>query len=423
MYNNYYILNLLNIKDQNIFINTNNIEERKIKNKNYKIIEGILTYKPKCCPICGVVNESSNYIIKWGFRKNCKIKIPKISNCYSLLILHKQRFFCKHCNNTFIAETNLIDRNKNRSNNTELQLNLELMQKQSEKDIAKRLDISVSKIDRKLNEISSHKVLRHETLPTSMNWDEFKATKDTKGKMAFIITNNESGNIFDIKDSRKTYDLEKYFKRYSRKERDKVKHISIDFYSGYSSLAEKLFKNADISIDRFHIIIQVYNALNNARINLCYKNNPDYKKLKDYWKLIVKNERDLSDKKKYSKHFKKDISQKEIVQYLINTDKTLEATYECYQGIINSLNDKYFNKFKSIITHENKNISDKMKQALKLFNKNIKYIENSFKYDINNGIIEGTNNLIKCLKRIAFGYRKYDHFIARIFLIKGMIKE
>lgn len=423
MYNNYYILNLLNIKDQNIFINTNNIEERKIKNKNYKIIEGILTYKPKCCPICGVVNESSNDIIKWGFRKNCKIKIPKISNCYSLLILHKQRFFCKHCNNTFIAETNLIDRNKNISNNTELQLNLELMQKQSEKDIAKRLDISVSKIDRKLNEISSHKVLRHETLPTSMNWDEFKAAKDTKGKMAFIITNNESGNIFDIKDSRKTYDLEKYFKRYSRKERDKVKHISIDFYSGYISLAEKLFKNADISIDRFHIIIQVYNALNNARIKLCYKNNPNYKKLKDYWKLIVKNERDLSDEKKYSKHFKKDISQKEIVQYLINTDKTLEATYECYQGIINSLNDKDFNKFKSIITHGNKNISDKMKQTLKLFNKNIKYIENSFKYDINNGIIEGTNNLIKCLKRIAFGYRKYDHFIARIFLIKGVIKE
>lgn len=395
----------------------------KKKNKNYKIIEGILTYKPKCCPICGVVNKSSNDIIKWGFRKNCKIKIPKISNCYSLLILHKQRFFCKHCNNTFIAETNLIDRNKNISNNTELQLNLELIQKQSEKDIAKRLDISVSKIDRKLNEISSHKVLRHETLPTSMNWDEFKATKDTKGKMAFIITNNASGNIFDIKDSRKTYDLEKYFKRYSRKERDKVKHISIDFYSGYISLDESLFKNADISIDRFHIVIQVYNALNNIRIKLCYKNNPNYKKLKDYWKLIVKNEQDLSDEKKYSKHFKKDISQKEIVQSLINTDKTLEATYECYQGIINLLNDKDFNKFKSIITHENKNISDKMKQVLKLFNKNIKYIENSFKYDINNGIIEGTNNLIKCLKRIAFGYRKYDHFIARIFLIKGMIKE
>ena len=87
------------------------------------------------------------------------------------------------------------------------------------------------------------------------------------------------------------------------------------------------------------------------------------------------------------------------------------------------MKEKDFNKFKSIVLHKNINISDKMNQALKLYNDNLKYIENSFKYDINNGVIEGTNNLIKCLKRIAFGYRKYDHFIARIFLIKGIIKE
>ena len=423
MYTNDYILNLLNIKDKNIFICSNSIGEKKIKGKNYKIIEGILTYKPDYCPHCGCINLTSNDIIKWGFRRNCKIKIPKISNCFSLLLLHKQRFFCKNCNNTFIAETNLIDKNKNISNNLELQINLELMEKQSEKDIAKRLDVSVSKIDRKLNEISSHTVLRHSHLPSSMNWDEFKATKDTKGKMAFIITDNDNGNIFDINNSRKSRDLEKYFRRYPKQERDKVKHISTDFYSGYIYLAKKLFRNADISIDRFHIVVQAYVALNCTRVKLCYKSNPNYNKLKDYWKLIVKNENNLSEKRKYSKHFKKEISQKEIVQHLINSDKTLKSTYECYQGIINSLKERDFNKFKSIIFHTNKDISDKMSKALKLYKENIKYIENSFKYDINNGIIEGTNNLIKCLKRIAFGYRKYDHFIARIFLIKDIIKE
>ena len=297
------------------------------------------------------------------------------------------------------------------------------MMKQSEKDISERLDISVSKIDRKLTEISSHTVLRHASLPKSMNWDKFKATKDTKGKMAFIIINNDKGNIFDIQDSRKSVDLDKYFRRYSKSERDKVKHISIDFYSGYIFLAKRLFKNENISIDRFHIVIQAYNALNTTKVKLCYKSNHNYNKLKDYWKLIVKNENDLSDKKIYSKHFKKEISQKEIVQYLINTNKELKATYECYQGLINSLKDKDFNKFKSIVLNSNINISNKMKQALKLYSNNLKYIENSFKYDINNGIIEGTNNLIKCLKRIAFGYRKYNHFIARIFLIKGIIKE
>ena len=419
---NNYILNLLNIEDKNIFI-LPNIEERFIKNKKYKIIEGFLSYIPDYCPCCGCVNESHNDIIKWGFRKNCKIKIPKISNCFSLLILHKQRFLCKNCGNTFIAETSLIDKNKNISNNTELQINLELMIKQSEKDIARRLDISPSKVDRKLTEISSHTVLRHSTLPKSMNWDEFKATKDTKGKMAFIITDNDTGNLFDIQDSRKSIDLDKYFRRYSKTERDKVKHISTDFYSGYIFLAKKLFRNANISIDRFHIVIQAYNALNTTRVKLCYKTNPNYNKLKDYWKLIVKNEDDLSEEKRYSKHFHKEISQKEIVQFIINTDKFLKATYECYQGLIHSLKSKDFYKFKSIVLHPNKDVSDKMKQALNIYKENLKYIENSFKYDINNGIIEGTNNLIKCLKRIAFGYRRYDHFISRIFLIKGIIKE
>ncbi len=422
MSTNNYILNLLNIKDQNIFILTNKSEERIIRGSNYKIFEGILTYKPNYCPCCGIINESSNDIIKWGYRRNCKIKIPIVSNCKSLLILHKQRFYCKHCNNTFIAETNLVDKNKNTSNNSELQIRLELMKKQSEKDIAERTGVSVSKIDKVLNNISSHTVLRHPSLPITMNWDEFKATKDTKGKMAFIIVDNHSGNIFDINDSRKSRDLEKYIKRYSRNERNKVKLISTDFYSGYINLAKSLFKNADIVIDRFHIVTQVYVALNSTRINLCYKDNPNYNKLKGLWKLILKNENDLSGEKSYSKYFKKDISQKEIVTYLVNTDNTLKATYECYQGIINSIKDKDFNKFKNIINNPTNLLSNKMKKALKLYRDNIVYIENSFKYDINNGIIEGTNNLIKSIKRIAFGYRKYDHFIARIFLIKGIIK-
>ncbi len=421
MSTNNYILNLLNIKDQNIHIITES-NKKMIKGKNYKIIEGILTYTPEYCPCCGSINDSSNDIIKWGFRKNCIIKIPKIGNCFSRLILHKQRFLCKHCHNTFIAETDLVDKYKNISHNTNLQIRLELMEKQSEKDIAKRMDVSVSVVDRTLNDISSHSVLRHPTLPKSMNWDEFKATKDTKGKMAFIITDNDNGCLFDINDSRKSRDLEKYFRRYSKQERDKVKHISVDFYSGYIYLAKKLFRNADISIDRFHIVIQAYHALNMTRVNLCKKNNPHYNKLKYYWKLIVKNEHDLSDEKHYSKHFHKQISQKEIVQYLIHTDSTLKATYECYQGLINSLNERDFNKFKAIVFHPNKNLSPKMKLVLKLYREHIQYIENSFQYDINNGIIEGTNNLIKCIKRIAFGYRKFDHFIARIFLIKGMIK-
>ncbi len=422
MSNNDYILNLLNIEDKNITILSNKVEIYEIKGLNYKIIEGILTYKPEFCPHCGVFNQSSMDIINWGFKKNCIIKIPPISNCKSRLILHKQRFFCKNCNKTFTAETSLVDRNKNISNNTELQIRLELMSKQSEKDIAKRTDVSVSKVDKILNDISSKTELKHEHLPEYMNFDEFKATKDTKGKMAMIIMDNKKGTIFDILNSRKSKDIEHFFRKYPKSERNKVKVISTDFYVGYISTAKQLFKNADIVIDRFHIVIQAYNALNITRVKLCVKTNPNYKKLKSYWKLILKNKNDLSEEKRYSKHFRKEISQKEIVTYLINTNRTLKVTYEIYQGIINSIKNKDFFRFKNIVDHKNNDISDNMKKVLKLYRENIQYIENSFKYDINNGIVEGTNNLIKTLKRIAFGYKKYSHFVARIFLVKGIIK-
>ena len=66
---NNYILNLLNIEDKNIFI-LPNIEEKFIKNKKYKVIEGFLTYIPDFCPCCGCVNKSHYDIIKWGYRKN-----------------------------------------------------------------------------------------------------------------------------------------------------------------------------------------------------------------------------------------------------------------------------------------------------------------------------------------------------------------
>ena len=58
MSHNNYILNLLNIEDHNIFILNN------IQNKNYKVIEGILTYTPDHCPCCSIVNEPTNNIIK-----------------------------------------------------------------------------------------------------------------------------------------------------------------------------------------------------------------------------------------------------------------------------------------------------------------------------------------------------------------------
>lgn len=251
------------------------------------------------------------------------------------MVLDKQRFLCKNCNKTFTASTNIVDFHKQISNDANLNIKLELMAKGSEKDIAKINNVSPKHINGILHEISEDKLVKNNgILPSVMGIDEFNVTKDTISKMAFIIVNQDNNNIFDINNSRLSLDIEKYFKRYSKPERDKVKFITMDLHKPYYKLMHTLFKNAILISDRFHITIQVRNALDNTRIKLCNKANPNYKKLKAYWILILKNEEKLNfKKKKYNKYFKNEMTQKDIVTYLINTHEKLYNDYQIYQGI------------------------------------------------------------------------------------------
>ena len=421
-----YTRNILNIKDENIIFDENCLETIKIKGITTKVFRGKLTYTPSVCPNCKCLYESNpETIIKYGFKKNCKVKLPKVSNYNTILLLDKQRFYCKHCHSTFIANTDLVDFHKQISNNTETSIKLELMEKGTEKDIARRNNVSSSTVNRILHSISEDKLIKNSgKLPSVFGIDEFKATKDTISKMAFIIVDQNKHNIFDINNSRLSLDIEKYFKRYSKKERDNVKFITMDLYKPYYSLMSKLFRKATLISDRFHIVIQVRDALDNTRIKLCNKTNPDYRKLKKYWKLILKKEDELDDKKKkYSPCFRKEMTQKDIVTYIINTNKTLYNDYQIYQGLIKAINDRDKKTYLNIV-HNNKNnkyISKKMRKTLKTYINLEEYIINSFDYEYSNGITEGMNNLVKQIKHSACGYKKFNHLKARVMLIKGLL--
>ena len=418
-----YTKKILNIKDENIYFYEDCLEIKKIKGIQTKIFHGYLTYTPTYCPKCGCINRSFNDIIKWDFKKNCKIKLTKVSNYNTLLLLDKQRFFCKHCNHTFTASTDIVDFHKQISNDTRKSVILDLMTKDSEKNISFKNGISTNSTNRILHDISKDKLIKNNgKLPTSFGIDEFKATKDTISKMAFIIVDQNKKNIFDINNSRLSNDIYKYFSRYQRSERNNVKFITLDLYKPYYKLMHKLFPKAILIPDRFHIIIQIRNALDKTRISLCNKSNPNYNKLKKYWKLILKNEDELDRvNKKYSKCFNKVVSQYDIVQYLINTDTTLNYIYNLYQGIIKSIAKRDKEKFLNIIHNvDNNRINKYAKKAIKTFLNFESYIVNAFDYELSNGIVEGTNNIIKQLKHNACGYRKFAHLKARIMLIKGI---
>ena len=417
-----YTKKILNIEDENIYFYDDCLEIKEIKGIKTKIFHGYLTYTPEYCPRCGVVNEGFEDIIKWNFKRNYKIKVTKVANYNTILLLDKQRFYCKHCNRTFTASTNVVDFHKQISNDTRLSIILDLMNKGSEKDISIRNNISTNSTNRILDEISNDTIIKNNgLLPEILGIDEFNATKDTISKLAFIIVDQTNKNIFDINNSRKTLDIDKYFRNYSKRERDKVKFITLDLYKPYYKLMHSLFRNAILIPDRFHIVIQVRNALDKTRIKFCTKSNPNYTKLKKYWKLILKDKRELDkDNKKYQKCFNKEMSQYDIVNYLLNTNEELYETYQIYQSILYSIDTKNKDIFLSIINGKNFKISKYMKKALKTLKNMKEYILNAFDYEYSNGIVEGTNNLIKQIKHTACGYRKFKHLKARIMLIKGL---
>lgn len=132
MSQDYYIRNLINLKDENINFYENWCEDGFRKNKKCKILNGYLSYIPHHCDKCGVVFESTKDYEKKGF-KNSMIVIPAICKIDSYLSLNKQRIKCLHCNKSFTCTTSLVNFGCFISNTTKLSIAQDLIKKEAKK--------------------------------------------------------------------------------------------------------------------------------------------------------------------------------------------------------------------------------------------------------------------------------------------------
>jgi hypothetical protein len=64
-----------------------------------------------------------------------------------------------------------------------------------------------------------------------------------------------------------------------------------------------------------------------------------------------------------------------------------------------------------------------MKKAVRTMKKHRSFVDNAIVnvQTFSNGLIEGINNKIKVIKRIAFGYRSFVHFKNRILITQNMV--
>lgn len=417
----YCILNLLNIEDKNIKLTQNFYKIEYFDNIKYKVIEAVLSYEPPFCPRCGCIFDKNQTYEKNGF-KTSDILMLDVCNHGLILRLSKQRFLCHSCNKKFFARTKLVNDGCFISNPVKYAIALELKNKISEKDIAKRYRVSPNTVERIIDSWYEGKKLYKNHLPEILSFDEFKSVKSADGSMSFHMCDGKTGKTLDIVEDRKLNSLLKYFSYFTHKARSNVKLIVIDMYSPYISLIQKMFPNAKIIIDKFHLVNLISTSLNKTRINIMKSDNKNYNKLKRYWKLLLKSQEELNNSKwRRWTCFDNLMTQSDVVNYLINTNKELYNTYQVYQSILYSIKNNNYKELETIVNDTHDSISTYMRTSIKTLKGFLPHIKNTLSNPYHNGFVEGNNNFIKVLKRIAFGFRSFRRFKARIMICKNLL--
>ncbi|TVV58238.1 ISL3 family transposase, partial [Streptococcus pneumoniae] len=398
----HFITKLLDIKDPNIQI-------LDIINKDtHKEIIAKLDYDAPSCPECG------NQLKKYDFQKPSKIPYLETTGMPTRILLRKRRFKCYQCSKMMVAETSIVKKNHQIPRIINQKIAQKLIEKISMTDIAHQLAISTSTVIRKLNDF--HFECNFRNLPEIMSWDVETVREVTvsigRWKMSFIAQDFKKLNIIAVLVGRTQAIIRNHFLRYDRAIRCQVKIITMDMFSPYYALAKQIFPCAKIVLDRFYIVQHLSRAMSRVRVqimNQFHRKSHEYKAIKRYWKLIQQDSRKLSDKRFYRPTFRMHLTNKEILDKLLSYSEDLKHHYHLYQLLLFHFQNKEPEKFFGLIEDNLKQVHPIFQTVFKTFLKDKEKIINALQLHYSNAKLEATNNLIKLIKRNAFGFRNCDN--------------
>ena len=400
---------LIGIKDPNIIISLVFETDTHIE------IHAKLDYPAPPCPHC------QGKMIKYDFQRPSKIPLLEQAGTPTLLRLKKRRFQCKSCRRVTVAETSIVEKNHQISNLVRQKVAQLLTEKLSLTDIARRLRVSTSTVYRKLDQFTFKE--HYDKLPAVMSWDElgFK-----KGELAFVAQDYETNKLITILDNRRQTTIRNYFLKYPLKARQKVQFITIDMSGTYMPLARRLFPNAKIVLDRFHIIQYLGRAFLKTRIaimNQFDKKSLPYRALKNHWRLFQKDSRKLSCNSFHSKTFCQTLSPHEVIEKTLVFSEELTDYYTLYQLLLFHFQEKRVDEFFDLIQENLKDLNHYFQTVFRTFLRHKQYIKNALETDYSNAKLEATNKVIKDIKRLGFGFRNFINFKKRIFITLNIKKE
>ena len=181
----------------------------------------------------------------------------------------------------------------------------------------------------------------------------------------------------------------------------------------YYAIAIQIFPNAKIVLDRFHIVQHLSRAMSCVHVQIMNqwdRKSREYRAIKRYWKLIQQDSRKLSDKRFYRPTFRMHLTNQEILEKLSSYSQELREHYELYQLLLFHFQEKQADHFFVLIKETISCVNPIFQTVFKTFLKEKDKIINALELPCSNAKLEATHNLIKVIKRNAFGFQNFDNF-------------
>jgi transposase len=381
--------------------------------KGYQKIEGVgWTFRVESesqegiCPRCGETSRN--------LHQNHWYLVKDLSICGEdvYLQVNRRQWKCQKCQKPFSEELDWL--RKRRSYTKRLAYNiLEQLKRSNIKSISESHNVTEAEIERMLEDIKEEINNKEIKGVEKLGIDEI-ALKKGKHNYCAVLVNLDTREPLRILEKRTKEVLKEELITWGEDLLENIKEVSIDLWRGYESVVKELMPNAEVVADRFHVMKQINEELDNQRkkqrkeVSKIKNKEEKEKKLKAITKskyVLLKNYIDLKPEEKeklkeVQEHFpilKKMYGQKERLRLIY------EKSNSWQEGIF-----KIGNWLKQV-----KNLFPKSSQTIKNWiGEIISYFDNR----TTNGILEGINNKLKLIKRTAYGFRNFNNFRTRVFL-------
>ena len=389
---NNFITSLLDLKG---------VKVTKFRNRKNRIrIHIELPVREHTCPCC---HSKTSRVHDYRFQL---IKDIPIYYKDTFIYYRKRRYVCKNCGKKFYEKNNFLPKRARKTNRLSAFIIEKLKEKQSMKDIAKLSNISTTTVSKLLPYLS----VNTSHLPEVLCIDEFKGNAGNF-KYQVSLMDGKERKIIDVIECRHKVHLFNYFNKFSLEERKKVKYIIMDLWQPYKDLAKTYFPKAKIVADRFHYTRYIVQAVDTVRKKVQNTLTPEERRyFKHSKKLLLSRYINLSKEQR-----------EELNYILINYSEELRRVYDEKEELLNIIHsgEKYLaiDKLNQWVKYNLDSKYEVLNECGKTYQNWIEEIRNSLLVPYSNGVIEGYNNKIKVLKRIAFGFRNFYNFKARILLM------